>query len=293
MQMLISPCNVMASRTPCALLEMLQHCMPVSKSILQALHVYSVSIVRGVQVTKAFAETQLVVSGATATLLAVGRFAALPYQRRTAESQMPTQNGETHAAAGDSYVLYAFLPADCTTGLRTRASVIRLLLEGWLVDVSSVTGLLMFVKYFELGQAAACSLHPISFSFAELLHFVEHSLRPKRFKLFCEHASRCHSVFQVSESRSAAGSCRRCFHVTAELRHGKILTLGAVQIGRGGNFRSADQRPCWLQRCRPPCVGIPGPRSRVPAAGMPVPHHQAHPLLSDQASRGHSRRNDV
>lgn len=61
------------------------------------------------QVTKAFGETQLIVSGATATLLAVGRFAALPYQRRTAESQVPTQNGDTHLAAGDAYAA-AHLP---------------------------------------------------------------------------------------------------------------------------------------------------------------------------------------
>lgn len=53
------------------------------------------------QVTKAFGETQLIVSGATATMLAIGRFAALPYQRRTAESQVPMQNGITHQAAGD------------------------------------------------------------------------------------------------------------------------------------------------------------------------------------------------
>lgn len=55
------------------------------------------------QVTQAFGETQLIVSGATATMLAIGRFAALPYQRRIAESQVPMQNGETHLSAGDSY----------------------------------------------------------------------------------------------------------------------------------------------------------------------------------------------
>ena len=201
MQMLISPCNVMASHTPCTLLEMLRHCMPVSKSTLHALHVYTVNRVRGVQVTKAFAETQLVVSGATATLLAVGRFAALPYQRRTAESQMPTQNGETHAAAGDSYVLRAFLPADCTTGLRTRASVKRLLLEGWLVDVSSEIGLFMFLKYFELGEALQ-HVHRTRYrSVVQTFHFLGHSHCPKRFKLFREHVSRRYSVFQLSQSR--------------------------------------------------------------------------------------------
>lgn len=57
-----------------------------------------------VQVTRAFGDTQLVISGATATMLAIGRFAALPYQRRIAESQVPMQNGETHEAAGDAYV---------------------------------------------------------------------------------------------------------------------------------------------------------------------------------------------
>lgn len=55
------------------------------------------------QVTRAFGATQLVISGATATMLAIGRFAALPYQRRIAESQIPMQNGESHEAAGDMY----------------------------------------------------------------------------------------------------------------------------------------------------------------------------------------------
>jgi hypothetical protein len=58
---------------------------------------------RRMQVTKAFGTTQLIVSGATATMLAIGRFAALPYQRKIAEKQVPMQNGETHLAAGDAY----------------------------------------------------------------------------------------------------------------------------------------------------------------------------------------------
>eukprot|EP01025_Chloroclados_australasicus_P019096 TRINITY_DN2027_c0_g1_i2.p2 TRINITY_DN2027_c0_g1~~TRINITY_DN2027_c0_g1_i2.p2 ORF type:complete len:184 (-),score=12.72 TRINITY_DN2027_c0_g1_i2:97-573(-) len=54
------------------------------------------------QVTRAIGDTQLVISGATAVMLGIGRFAAMPYQRKMAEMQVPTQNGETHAAAGDS-----------------------------------------------------------------------------------------------------------------------------------------------------------------------------------------------
>ena len=53
------------------------------------------------QVTKAIGDTQLVISGSTAVLLAIGRFAAMPYQRRISEQQVPQQNGEPHMLAGD------------------------------------------------------------------------------------------------------------------------------------------------------------------------------------------------
>ena len=54
------------------------------------------------QSTQAFGQTQLVVSGATATLLAVGRFAAMPWQRARAQEQVPSQNGKPHEDAGDT-----------------------------------------------------------------------------------------------------------------------------------------------------------------------------------------------
>jgi photosystem I reaction center subunit V len=61
-----------------------------------------------VQEARAFGSTQLVITGATAVMLGIGRFAALPYQRRSAENQMPKQNGETHSSAGDACVLSAY-----------------------------------------------------------------------------------------------------------------------------------------------------------------------------------------
>jgi hypothetical protein len=62
-----------------------------------------------VQVSCRAFETQLVISGATATLLAIGRFAALPYQRETAKNQIPKQNGTPHEKAGDQCALFIFL----------------------------------------------------------------------------------------------------------------------------------------------------------------------------------------
>lgn len=54
------------------------------------------------QVVRAAFETQLVMSAANATCLALGRWAFLPFQRQCIErAGLPTQNGETHAEAGD------------------------------------------------------------------------------------------------------------------------------------------------------------------------------------------------
>ena len=54
-------------------------------------------------VTRAYDDVNLVVSSANALCLALGRFVFLPYQRAQVERVgMPTQNGQTHFAAGDS-----------------------------------------------------------------------------------------------------------------------------------------------------------------------------------------------
>lgn len=43
------------------------------------------------------------VAGSTIAALALGRFVFLPYHRASlAKAGLPTQNGQTHAAAGDS-----------------------------------------------------------------------------------------------------------------------------------------------------------------------------------------------
>jgi len=47
--------------------------------------------------------TSAVVIGSTTTLLALGRFVFLPFQRDNVKKQgLPVQNGVTHAAAGDT-----------------------------------------------------------------------------------------------------------------------------------------------------------------------------------------------
>ncbi len=52
--------------------------------------------------TKALRDTNLVISGATAASLALGRFVLLPIQRKfNAKAGLPTQNGVPHAEAGD------------------------------------------------------------------------------------------------------------------------------------------------------------------------------------------------
>jgi photosystem I subunit V len=61
------------------------------------------STTRGAKVqTKAFSDVNLAISGANAMMLALGRFVFMPYQRAQIEKAgLPTQNGETHFAAGD------------------------------------------------------------------------------------------------------------------------------------------------------------------------------------------------
>ena len=54
------------------------------------------------QVTQAFSDTNLIISGATAASLGLGRFVLLPIQRKfAAKAGLPTQNGVPHAEAGD------------------------------------------------------------------------------------------------------------------------------------------------------------------------------------------------
>ena len=58
---------------------------------------------RGLKVqTRAFSDVNLAISGANALMLSLGRFVFMPYQRaEIAKAGLPTQNGETHYAAGD------------------------------------------------------------------------------------------------------------------------------------------------------------------------------------------------
>ena len=58
---------------------------------------------RGAKVqTRAFSDVNLAISGANALMLSLGRFVFMPYQRaEIAKAGLPTQNGETHYAAGD------------------------------------------------------------------------------------------------------------------------------------------------------------------------------------------------
>mmetsp|Transcript_23829 Transcript_23829/g.52052 ORF Transcript_23829/g.52052 Transcript_23829/m.52052 type:complete len:141 (-) Transcript_23829:74-496(-) len=65
------------------------------------------------QVTKAFDDVNLTISACNATMLFLGRFAFLPYQRaQIAKAGLPVQNGETYEAAGDKYAKEAsFLTA--------------------------------------------------------------------------------------------------------------------------------------------------------------------------------------
>lgn len=72
-----------------------------------------------VQVTKAISDTNLVISGATAASLALGRFVLLPVQRKfNKKAGQPTQNGIPHAEAGDRWALArriaAFVPPAAT-----------------------------------------------------------------------------------------------------------------------------------------------------------------------------------
>lgn len=54
------------------------------------------------QVTKALSDTNLIISGATAASLALGRFVLLPVQRRfNNKAGLPQQNGISNAEAGD------------------------------------------------------------------------------------------------------------------------------------------------------------------------------------------------
>ncbi|KAK9791850.1 hypothetical protein WJX73_002993 [Symbiochloris irregularis] len=51
--------------------------------------------------TQAVADTALVISGATATSLALGRFVFLPFHRDNLKRQQPRQNDTPYAEAGD------------------------------------------------------------------------------------------------------------------------------------------------------------------------------------------------
>ena len=54
------------------------------------------------QVTRALSDTNLIISGATAVSLALGRFVFLDFQRDNARRQgLPVQNGVPHSEAGD------------------------------------------------------------------------------------------------------------------------------------------------------------------------------------------------
>ncbi len=56
---------------------------------------------------KALSDANLVISGATAASLALGRFVLLPIQRKFNEKAgLPTQNGVPHAEAGDRYAAW-------------------------------------------------------------------------------------------------------------------------------------------------------------------------------------------
>ncbi|KAK3263087.1 hypothetical protein CYMTET_28090 [Cymbomonas tetramitiformis] len=58
---------------------------------------------RTTQVTKAFSDVNMTICAANATMLFLGRFAFLPYQRAQVEKAgMPVQNGISHAEAGDA-----------------------------------------------------------------------------------------------------------------------------------------------------------------------------------------------
>lgn len=65
------------------------------------------------QVTKAFSDVNMTVTACNATMLFLGRFAFLPYQRAQVEKAgLPVQNGTTYEAAGDKYAKEAsFLTA--------------------------------------------------------------------------------------------------------------------------------------------------------------------------------------
>lgn len=53
-------------------------------------------------VTRALSDVNIIVGGSTVAALALGRFVFLPFQRKAAEKAgLPTQNGVTHAEAGD------------------------------------------------------------------------------------------------------------------------------------------------------------------------------------------------
>ena len=53
-------------------------------------------------VTRALSDTNLIISGATAVSLALGRFVFLDFQRDNAKRQgLPVQNGVPHSEAGD------------------------------------------------------------------------------------------------------------------------------------------------------------------------------------------------
>ena len=56
------------------------------------------------QVTRALSDTNLIISGATAVSLALGRFVFLDFQRDNVRRQgLPVQNGITHREAGDKF----------------------------------------------------------------------------------------------------------------------------------------------------------------------------------------------
>eukprot|EP00959_Pyramimonas_sp_CCMP1952_P127060 2657473-Pyramimonas_sp.AAC.1 len=64
-------------------------------------------------VTKSFDDVNMTIATCNATMLFLGRFAFLPYQRaQIAKAGLPVQNGTTYEAAGDKYAKEAsFLTA--------------------------------------------------------------------------------------------------------------------------------------------------------------------------------------
>jgi photosystem I subunit V len=86
---------------------------------------------RRVVATKALSDVNVTVTACNAAMLFLGRFAFMPYQRaQIAKAGLPTQNGATHEASGDSYAKEASFitstndPAGASCSLGTRAGTV-------------------------------------------------------------------------------------------------------------------------------------------------------------------------